>query len=1019
MCQKTQMCAVAVVAFIFSEAFGSPRIDAADRTAEDVLSQLDAAGGIAVILGDRQAQLAIELARKSELLLFVQLTDARDVEAARRTTDAAGLLNRRIYVEQATTAQIHLAGNLADILVVCDEAQRPAPEEEILRVLRPGGKGLVGAKVVTKPVPQGIDEWRFPYHGPDNNPQSADQVARAPYRTQFLAEPKFCPSPAVTVAAGGRVFRACGHQAHQANQNAMLNTLLAMNAYNGTILWKRPLREGFMVLRNTMIATPETLFLADDESCKLLDAATGRLRDEIVPSDPATDGTVWKWMALDQGVLYALIGGREFPATVLRTEGSGLGSWPRDNWPGYDYQDPRTAWGQGRTLLAVDIKTKTVLWRHREQDFVDGRAVCMKGNHIYFLSPEKFLACLRGDTGTIVWRTSDPNLLSAIGPLFPKEPRWTGLSPFPYARCNDKFLFFSGPRMPRIVAVSTDDGRLLWQKEVPLKDGGSVHLLLRDDALYAVGETADDAGFSLEYGTGNVLTRFLGRRGCTMATGTVDSLFYRAPEGTIRMDLASGRAEHIAPMRPPCAEGVIISGGVLHWGAWKCACPLSLYGHICLAPAGDDDFRSGVESSRLEFGGGDPMKVQKFPVHSDDWTTYQGNNFRTSVTKVAIPREVSQLWVSEPSLTALPTSPVAAGGLVFVGDDRGIVRALDASDGTPQWRAYTGAGIFFPPAVWEDRAYVGSADGHVYCFEAASGRLLWRFRAAPTQRRIPVYGRLLSTWPVAGGVVVEDGVVYAAAGIAHYDGTHVYALDALTGRLKWHNGTSGSLSSTTGSGVSLQGGLYLADGQLCFCGGSAYPLARYDLETGRCVTPPAERVISQARTAFGAYYPEYDQFMSLDYTLADGSILNYSIDQKRASLHSTLALFAPLPPGTARPAPDWRVQGRRGVATAKPAVRWEHRPGPKYNSFIVGPSTILAADRHDSEGRTTCFLAAFSIDDGAELWRQELPVAAVKAGTAIDHDARIFVSLQDGRIIAWRPAGKSAPKRKRSVNSRL
>ena len=41
--------------------------------------------------------------------------------------------------------------------------------------------------------------------------------------------------------------------------------------------------------------------------------------------------------------------------------------------------------------------------------------------------------------------------------------------------------------MPRIVTVSTENGKLVWQKEVPMSDGGSVHLLLRDDALYAVG----------------------------------------------------------------------------------------------------------------------------------------------------------------------------------------------------------------------------------------------------------------------------------------------------------------------------------------------------------------------------------------------------------------------------------------------------------------------------------------------------------------------------------------------------
>ena len=83
---------------------------------------------------------------------------------------------------------------------------------------------------IVKPAPAHADAWSHPYHGPDNNPQSTDQIARAPYLTQFLADPMFVPMPEVSVAAGGRVFRAFGHIAHKANQNAMLNTLIASTA---------------------------------------------------------------------------------------------------------------------------------------------------------------------------------------------------------------------------------------------------------------------------------------------------------------------------------------------------------------------------------------------------------------------------------------------------------------------------------------------------------------------------------------------------------------------------------------------------------------------------------------------------------------------------------------------------------------------------------------------------------------------------------------------------------------------
>ncbi|MFB0553425.1 MAG: glycerophosphodiester phosphodiesterase family protein [Phycisphaerae bacterium] len=39
--------------------------------------------------------------------------------------------------------------------------------------------------------------------------------------------------------------------------------------------------------------------------------------------------------------------------------------------------------------------------------------------------------------------------------------------------------------------------------------------------------------------------------------------------------------------------------------------------------------------------------------------------------------------------------------------------------------------VKIPPTIWKGRALVGSSDGWVYAFEAKTGRLLWRFRAAP------------------------------------------------------------------------------------------------------------------------------------------------------------------------------------------------------------------------------------------------------------------------------------------------
>ena len=138
----------------------------------------------------------------------------------------------------------------------------------------------------------------------------------------------------------------------------------------------------------------------------------------------------------------------------------------------------------------------------------------------------------------------------------------------------------------------------------------------------------------------------------------------------------------------------------------------------------------------------------------------------------------------------------------------------DAETGQRAWTFTAGGRVDSPPTIADGLAVFGSRDGYVYCLEAAKGRLLWRFRAAPVDRRIMVYGALCSTWPVNSGVLVQDGVAYAAAGIIDYDGTYVYALNAITGALKWQNTTSGHLDPSLRKGVSAQGNLTLAQGKL-------------------------------------------------------------------------------------------------------------------------------------------------------------------------------------------------------------
>ena len=411
------------------------------------------------------------------------------------------------------------------------------------------------------------------------------------------------------------MFKAFGHIAFKEREEPWLDTLAAFSGYNGTLLWKRPIPAALMVHRNTLIATPTTLYFGDDQSCKVIDAATGQTRDEIAPPADVAGGTFWKWMALEDGVLYAMIGEQEERDPVIRLRSTGHG-WPWDPLsPGYNR--PEHTWGFGRTLLAIDPQTKQVLWHYEEPEPIDSRALCMSHGRIYAFRSNAYLTCLDAKTGTAVWRKTPQNdgaLFETLGMYLKRQDWRTNWRTTAYLKCSDQALYFAGPQVGKLVAVSAADGHVLWEQP-----HSNYQLVLRDDGLYALsGQVGAEVGMERQFRmdlantavasrkfeplTGEVLAEFpLGRRACTRPTGAIDAVFCRASGGSTRLDAASKEWALISPMRAQCQDGVTIANGLLYWWPSTCDCNLTLYGITCLGPAGDFRFDEPAnDADRLE-----------------------------------------------------------------------------------------------------------------------------------------------------------------------------------------------------------------------------------------------------------------------------------------------------------------------------------------------------------------------------------------------------------------------------------
>jgi hypothetical protein len=135
---------------------------------------------------------------------------------------------------------------------------------------------------------------------------------------------------------------------------------------------------------------------------------------------------------------------------------------------------------------------------------------------------------------------------------------------------------------------------------------------------------------------------------------------------------------------------------------------------------------------------------------------------------------------------AAETPPVAADGKTFVAAvHEHRLECRDAA-GKVLW-AFTADGrISGPPVVQDSLVFFGSHDGWIYCVSANTGNLIWRFLAAPYQRKMIVAGQLESSWPVYGVVMHKDLVCFSAG--LHPEaggGIYVYGLQPKTGELVW------------------------------------------------------------------------------------------------------------------------------------------------------------------------------------------------------------------------------------------
>ena len=244
------------------------------------------------------------------------------------------------------------------------------------------------------------------------------------------------------------------------------------------------------------------------------------------------------------------------------------------------------------------------------------------------------------------------------------------------------------------------------------------------------------------------------------------------------------------------------------------------------------------------------------PLPAGDWPMWRYDAGHTGASPDDLPEQLHLEWTRQYSRRTpvwddplnqdlMPYDkvfePVVSGRMMFVGfNDADKVVAINVDNGEEFWTFYADGPVRFSPVAALGNVYFASDDGQLYCLDARDGKLKWKFRGGPSERKVIGNKRVISAWPARGGPVLADDTVYFAASIWPFMGTFIYALDARSGEPVWINDSTSAEfmqqphSAPSFAGVGPQGQFVVSGDKLLVPGGRSAP-AVLDRGTGDVV----------------------------------------------------------------------------------------------------------------------------------------------------------------------------------------
>ena len=788
--------------------------------AKQILDATGIKGGLIVHIGCGNGRLTAALHTNNGYVVHGLDNDAANVDRARKHADSLGIYGpvsfdifdgkRLPYVDDMVNLVV--SENLGDVLMT-----------EVMRVLCPDGVAYIKKdgkwRRTDKPRPANIDEWTHFLHDSGGNAVANDTQVGPPKRLRWVAEPRWCRSHEFpssvnsVVCAGGRIFTIFDEGPSGVYLKLPQDCkLIARDAANGVLLWKVPMRQWqpefgtgtgnrwniHHTIPRRLVAEGDRVYVTLgflDSPVSVLDAATGEILTEALEGTKGADE-----MILSDGILIAKI-----------TEGRSVAATARMGKESLN-----------DTLATIDVSTGRQLWRKESIRVMPYALSALAGRVVYHNLEE--LVCLDAKTGEVIWRTRNMigSTLGAVSTLVitdgvvlfhghGEEPKSVG--------GQEK-----GRKPPQrgfyLTALSLEDGEVLWSRPGYRGQAGAC---TQPSDLFVARETVWCGGSLEGYNlrTGEVdKTLDIGKLispghhyRCHRSKATERFLIW-PKRGAEFVDLEGDDHVRNDWLRTPCFTGATPANGLFYKPSDQCFCypGAKVFGYMAMSADVPDELKPATNSNIQHGPAYGKLKTQDSELKTnDDWPMYRRDELRSGSTKMAMPAELSERWEIE--LACRGSQPVIVGDRLWIAEkDVHRVRCLNATNGRDIWSFTAGGRIDSTPTVYEGLVLFGCRDGSAYCLRASDGAQVWRFGAAPDDRRIMSYGQLESVWPVQGSVLVQDDVVYFAAGRSSFldGGIIVYGLDSKTGRVLYSHVLEGpwpDINEDTGTPFAMEGAL--------------------------------------------------------------------------------------------------------------------------------------------------------------------------------------------------------------------